>query len=467
MLFNYKKKRIFTSLCLCIISLAIYCQEYTLEVLQNSMIDNNPDLLKLQEDYRQSLLDVKDAQAGFGPSIDLQVTGTYMVNPPIDAVYINADDIISSINWPSGITPSSTGQYIKVYDGMENTLYNFSLSLEQPLFTWGKLTNALKLYKLIADVKLTQYTSQLDQLNTELETRVITLKYLDEISSILEEEKQYTSRLVETSENAQRSGMLLKQDVTDAKIKAMEIDIAQQDLSEQLNDQLLEIRRMTGIKELDVKAIAYEIDETFIENFMAKDRKSLEALALSDNQSSIHMIKKLREINEIAVKIAKGYENWKPDVALQLDLGYGGSRLPLVEPNWLRKDDYSANITLGIKTTIWDGGKKLNDIARKKSAEKVADINEIDVESNITKTINSLWNTIDVCSLKIEYQDLKIDSSDSKIKQQETVYQSGYGSETDVLSAKIEKCNEEIEKKQQELQRYVACMTIKALAKEE
>ncbi len=75
--------------------------------------------------------------------------------------------------------------------------------------------------------------------------------------------------------------------------------------------------------------------------------------------------------------------------------------------------------------------------------------NHTDARINISKTLESQWNTVDVCRMKIEYQELKIESCTDKIKQQEIIYASDYGSETDVLSAKINRCNEQIEKVKQ------------------
>ena len=136
---------------------------YTLEVLLTQTELNHPELLKLQEEYRRSVLDLKDAWWSLGPTVDLQASGTYMVNPPVGAMYINVDDIINSIHW-NGIKPSNTGQRIKVFDGMENTLYNFELTMTQPVFTWGKITNAIKLYKQISEIKQTQISQQIVQL---------------------------------------------------------------------------------------------------------------------------------------------------------------------------------------------------------------------------------------------------------------------------------------------------------------
>ena len=440
---------------------------YTLDSLLTATSQNHPELLKLEEEYQRSLLDVKDAWWSLGPTVDLQASGTYMVKPPLGAIYINSDDIINAIQW-NGARPRNSGQRIKIYDGMENTLYNFQLDVTQPIFTWGKITNAIKLYSQVSKIKLTQITQQKAQLETELKTRLLSLYYMNRILEILDEEEAYANRMVEVSENAEKSGMLLHQDVVDAKIQAKELEIAKQDLIENVNDQLLELERITGIAELNFDEIDYSfvpaLEESF-EALLAAEPEELESEALSGNQSSMKMLTQLQEVSKTAEKISRGYENWKPDLALQMSGGYSGSRFPFLEPNWKRKDDYSVNISIGLKTTIWDGGKKIRDISRKVSEKETANINKLDARSTISKTFNSQWNAAQACTMKIEYQDLKIESASSKIDQKQMMYESGYGSETDVLSVKIERCNAQIEKEQQTLARATACLTIEYLMK--
>lgn len=464
------KKIIFIFAIFSIIGSSAFSQNgstYSLETLLSATEQNHPELLKLQEEYRRSILDVKDAWAGLGPTVDLQASGTYMTKPPVDDIYLNVDNLINSIQW-NGVKPSPSGQYVKVFDGMESTLYNFQLSLTQPIFTWGKISNAIKLYSQISEIKKTQLSQQFFQLETEVKTRLISLYYLNKILNILDEEKTYSDRMIEVSENAEKSGMLIHQDVVDAKIQAKELEIAKQDLLEQIKDQLLELERITGIDSLTSDQIDYDfipsLSEDF-ENLLSSDHASLEEEILSGSQSSIKMLTQLQDVSRTAEKISRGYENWKPDFALQMSTSYAGSRFPLLEPNWLRKDDYSVNISIGLKTTIWDGGKKVRDVSRKMSEVKTADINKLDARSNIGKTFNSQWNAAQVCNMKIEYQDLKIESASSKIDQKQMMYESGYGSETDVLSVKIERCNAQIEKEQQTLARATACLTIEYLMK--
>ena len=459
-------KKIWSFLIISVFSWSVFAQNtYSFSDLYSSMLANNPELLNLTEEYERSKLDVKDAYAGLGPTIDLQVSGTYMPNPPVDSIYVNVDDIINSIQWPGGVKPAGTGQYVKVFDGMENTLYNFQLSMTQPIFTWGKLKNAIDLYKQVSEIKKTQIDSKQQQLETELRTRLISLYYLNKINQIIEEEKQYVERLVEVSENAEKSGMLLHQDVVDARIQAKELEIAQQDLQEQINNQLLELVRSTGIDDLTYNTIDFDFSEDEVVSVIQENRDEMLEKALSGSQLTIKLLTQLKEVSNTSTKIAKGFENWKPDVALQASATYGGSRVPLFEPNWQRKDDYSINISVGLKTTIWDGGKRLRDVSRKISESKTADINQLDARSSIRKTFNEQWNTAEVCTMKMEYQDLKIEACDSKIAQKETVFKTGYGSETDVLSAKIDRCNQQIEKEKQALTRAAACMTIGHLCK--
>ena len=46
---------------------------YDLETLKAAMSQNNPELLTLQEEYKRSELDVKDAYGSLGPTVDLQL----------------------------------------------------------------------------------------------------------------------------------------------------------------------------------------------------------------------------------------------------------------------------------------------------------------------------------------------------------------------------------------------------------
>ncbi len=434
---------------------------FTLTKLRQCLTQNNPEIRLAQEELTRSLLDVKDAKSSFGPKIEFQASGTFLANPPIDSIVLNVDDVINSMDW-QGVGPVSTGQYITLYDGMENTLYNIGFTLQQPVFTWGKISTAYGIYKEVVSIKELQLKNVTKKLLTELETRLISLCYIQQIQNVLEEETVFANRLVQYSEDAEKNGMLLKQDVLEARIKSKELDIAIKELEKQKESQLIELERMTGLQ-IEAEKIDYEINEELFTQVLAKDRNQILENALNGNQTSIQILLLLKNISERTQKIAENSVYWKPDFAVEMSANYAGSRFPLLEPNWRRKDDYSLNISVGMKTTVWDGGKKLNEVNRKISETKTSSINIDDARAKIKHTLDEQWNTVDVCILKSEYLDLKIQTSESKIAQKETLFQSGYASEADVLNAKIEKCNQQVEKLQLELKKAAAIMTVNFL----
>mgnify|MGYP003420246685 FL=1 len=182
-------KKLFCILILINFSIILFSQEtvnsYTIDELSNQLKINNSELKILNQEYQQSLIDVKNAKAGLGPTIDLTVAGTYFLNPPIDSIVLNVDDILNSITWPDSMDIKPSGQYLTLYDGMENTFYSFQLDVTQPIYTWGKLKNAIKLYEKVSEIKQLQISSKEKQLQTELNTRIVSLFYLSQIETLL------------------------------------------------------------------------------------------------------------------------------------------------------------------------------------------------------------------------------------------------------------------------------------------
>lgn len=419
----------------------------TLELMKVQMLKDNTELRKLREEVTQSLLDVKDARAGYSPTIDLQVSGTYMFNPPVGPITISSDDLTNAMGLPA----NPAGGYITLYDGMENTLYQFSLSLTQPLITWGKIGKSVKLYQEVSEVRQLQLTSQQSQLETELETRLASLWYLDAIRMLLNEQQGYAARLVELARQGEANGMLLRQDVLEAQIQAKQLDITLEEVGEQFDNLMLGVQKLTGMSDLTWEQISFTPEEAAYLELMDRDYGLLEVQALSPMQDSLRMLDKLQRVSSYAQDIAEASVYWKPDFALKVDVGYGGSRFPLIEKDWYRQDSYSANITVAMKTTVWDGGKKLNDIKRAKSSVESAVVDKDAAIETIRQTLREQWRAMQLARSKIEYQELKIAVAGSKIDQQQKLYDSGYGDESALLQARIEECTARIELEQQKL----------------
>lgn len=435
-----------------LISNTLFATEtYNYDSLASSLRLNNTKLQAAYQDVVQAKLDTKDAKANYHPNIDLTVSGSYIINP-IGPITVNASELGLPYN-----------QYITLYKGMENTLYQTSLSLQQPIFTWGKISNGVKALKEVESVRSLQLTDTENQLNAELKSRLSAIYYMDDIISLLNEQKSYADRLVELAHAAQEQGIMLAQEVKENEINALQVDVTLSEINAQYSSNLTALRTMTGLLDLTREDISYIPDEDSFYTLAKEDRNALIKSATSQSQPTLQMLSHMQSAMEYSEKVSKASVYWKPDFALQVSASYGGSRLPLVETDWYRQDDYNGMVTVAFKTTVWDGGKALNNIKRSESNVANAVISRDEAINTIITTLSEQFANQDMAIAKISYLDLKEETLVSKVEQKILLQSYGNASEADVLNAQIELTTCRLERLQEKLKLAQASYLIEYL----
>lgn len=435
----------------------------TQEELLEKLHQNNADIIKAESDYMQACLDLKDAKGGLGPTIDMQISGTYMVNPPIGEVSVGAEELVSLLS-VNGYTipftmPVQDNNSVVLYEGMEHTLYQFQLNLTQPVFTWGKLTNAIKLYEEVAGIRLNQKNDLIRKKEIELLTRETALHFILQIEKILDEESNYTKRLVEISQAYEKNGLLLKQDVLNARMQAQEVDVAKKKVQREKEIQIIEIQKLLS-EEIDLSEISFIPDEKKLSRFLSLTRSNVEEAAIDQENSQMKILSALVETATLAKKIADASVYWKPDIALQSSIGYTGQRFPWIQEDWNDYGKYSLNFSLGIRTTVWDGGKAIRNVKRKEDDLNKARSQYEDSVTQIKLAAATAYSDMTLAESKWQYQKLLIENDDMNLKRHESEYKAGYGSEIDLLKAKIQKLTDTITSYQLETDMYVNCLTL-------
>jgi len=425
---------------LVISSLLVPVFAYTAEELSSSMLARNPDIRKAREEVTKADLDVRDAKGGYSPTIDLTVTGSYIANP-IDPIRINLGDYIDTTVY--GVK----NDYITLYKGQESMYYQFSLSMTQPIFTWGKISNAVRLYKSIYEAKLLQLEDVMDKAQTELNTRIAALHYLLQIQSLLGKQTEIVSRLVELADDAQKNGMMLSSDALGVKVQARQLDVAKAQVDQQVHLMMTELGNLTGITELSSGEI--EFDEALfasaLDTLYKADYSILSTKCLSDRRTNFQLLGKLSSIAQTAKDIAGASVNWKPDLALVVNADYSGSRLPFVETDWYGKDDWSATVTVALKTTVLDGGKAIRNVKRADSGIQSSEIDIQSAKAKVRSAVDENWTNLAVGLAQIDYQSALASQLDSKNQVNQSLLDTGYGSESDYLQGQLERNNCEIE----------------------
>ena len=413
---------------------------YTADELRSAMLAHNPDIRKAREAVTQAALDVKDAKAGYTPTLDLTITGSYIANP-IDPIRVNLGDYVNTSAY--GIP----NDYITVYEGQENMYYQFSLSLTQPIFTWGKISNAVKLYEKVYDARLLQLEDALAKSETELWTRIAALDYLLGIRNLLDSQKKISGRLVQMADDAKTNGMMLETEALSVKVQARQVDVAKAQVDQQIALMLTELENLTGIADLQASDIEFDESslDAVVSELCALEYQALLSKCLAGSRTTFRLLSRLSEIASLTHDIAGASVNWKPDFALVVNADYSGSRLPFVEKDWYGKDDWSATITIALKTTLYDCGKAVRNVQRTESAMQDASIDLDDARAKIRSAVDENWTGLFVSLAKIEYQQALCDQKDAENQVAANLLDTGYGSETDYLQGQLERNNCEIE----------------------
>ena len=407
---------------------------YTLCDLIASMEINNTDLRKADQAIVQSELDVKDAKAAYHPVIDLTLTGIYMPNPLIDDIVVNTNDILTQLGRP----PLMQGYDIKLYDGMESTYYNASISITQPLITWGKITNSVKLYETVSDAMRIQRSDKEKQLIAELKARLAALYYIDEAMKLLDQTIETSGRLVALARSGEEEGAVLSSDVIDAEIQARQAELSKKELEGERTTLIEALRTLTGIKDLSPEDISYIPSEDDVSFILSYPMESLIGFATSPSSPSLVMASKATEAAEYGKKIADASMYGIPDIALQLSASYGGPRFPFIEKNWSGKDDWNLMITVAFKTTLWDGGKIINNVRRSESQIESSNLTLESAKTQLSMALEENFRTMDLAKSKIEYYQTKADVLNDELDTLNTKLESGYVGESDILQKKIE-----------------------------
>ena len=408
----------------------------TVTDLQSAMMGGNPDIMKAREEVSKASLDVKDAKSGYSPTIDLTITGSYIANP-IDPIRVNLGDYINTTAY--GIP----NDYVTIYNGQESMYYQFQLSLTQPVFTWGKITNAVRLYQKVYDARVLQMEDAIEKAQTELRTRVAALHYLLQIQDLLDEQRAIADKLVGHAENAQENGMMLATDALKIKVQSRQIDVAKAQIDQQIVLMVTELRNLTGLKDLTADDIEFdeaEFDKQ-LESLKGTEYSTLSSRCLSDSRTTFQLLGALSQIAELTNDIAGASVNWKPDMALVVNADYSGSRLPFAQKDWYGKDDWSATITFALKTTIVDGGKAVRNVKRTESAVSEAQMDIQSAKAKVQSAVDENWTNLSVYLAQIDYQDALQSQLEAQGEVDKQLLDTGYGSESDYLQGQLESNN--------------------------
>ncbi len=406
-----KKLLIMTSLLL--FSSLLYAS-ITMEDAEEMMMRNNPDIRSAEEAVVQAGLDLKDSKASFSPTISISGSMTYMSEPLVGPVIMESSDILSQMGL--GSYSDMASGYVTLYDGMENTMYMGTLSLTQPLITWGKLGKAVDLYKNILTAQSLRKDDTVAQNKAELRIRVWSMKYLEEMEGLVDEAMALSKELVDMAKSSYENGMILRQDWLEAEISSLEVEVKKAELDDNYSSLMEGLRSLIGDYSVSYSDFILPEDESFLYKYRESNLDDLILAATGEDSNNLKAIKNLIGAYTNQKTIADRSLYGIPDFALQAQLTYSSSRLPLIETGWKQNDNNSLNLSIGFKTTLWDGGKAINDVKRAQSNIRSAESQYDSALSQIRVAVTSNYNGMMKNIANIQYQSEKIQNLEMELE---------------------------------------------------
>ncbi len=409
---------------------------YTLDEMLDLLESGNSSLEEHRLAISERSFDLARARAARFPSITGDITGTYMTSP-MEAIVVYPDDLLAGIDWPAGMEPSSAGGPIELYGGQEPTYYQFNLSITQPIFTWGKISDSIRMAENGVEIGQLTLQSEHNTLKTTLEVMLDSLWYLQRIKEIIDQQAVQVARLVEISEQNFTYGFILKDEVLSAEIRLHEVELGRDSLSVEIDALCSEIGRLLGIPDFTPEMSDHRPDTA---GMLAYDTAALKAMApeaILEQQVGIELLDSYISLQETAERIRKNTIYWKPDLALRFDLSYAGSRFPFIETDWYRQDDASLNATVAISTTIWDGGTMLIERDAASLSVEQAVNSRVSAEREILYTFRQAASKLEYAQQRIEHAKNRIAVNEESISFREQQYANGIGMETDLILARL------------------------------
>lgn len=448
----------------------------TYDDLRSSMSANNTALLSAGEEYTSALIDVEDAKSNYHPQVGYTVAGSYVLNHQTmdldlggikewargqEPVKIETNIMGTPISVPfamSSITDTLPDSYNMVVD-VSDPYLSASISLVQPIYTWGKVTSAVKMNEEIAQAKALQIGDTQAQLDAQLKASLASLYYLKDFDDILQEMKSDADELVDIARSGSEAGVALSQDVAQAQVGAKQLELAIVQVRTQVDTLVSQLETLTGIRGLTPEMIDYVPDEDFYAQIANADRRILELQATGNGQATMQMLDHMVSATQYAQKAADRSMYVVPDIALSVSADYSA---PMTR-DFVEHSAWGVTVAVALQGTIWDGGQRLNDRDRAESATRSAQIARQQAVETIRTTLAQNFASIDLALAQIDYQDADIAMLEDQLAVEETKLEYGTGSRQDVIEKRIELNQAKLDRLTSRITLATSCHTVEYL----
>ena len=316
---------------------------------------------------------VDEAAGRAWPHVDLDASGSYLVNPPpgytVLAGSLGVIDIPTlGVHTPMPVQDFNVGAQLHNY-------FSFAATVSQPLFTWGKIRNAIDAAALQVDSAGTDLVAQRRDIQREVRRAYYGALLARESVKVLRGVTEAAAQVVADREAALDQGTITREAVLEAASRRAQVDARLTEAVQESSTALETLGILTGLDPAGIiLATGFEAPAGHV------DEDGLRARALSAS-TDIAASRTRQALARKKLAIEEGGAILRPDVSLGVSLGVTGQEdIPYSEWQWNNTTwTWDLIVSLAVKMSIFDGEEAA---ARIGQAEKDAEAAETAVRQS-------------------------------------------------------------------------------------
>lgn len=309
---------------------------------------------------QKSRLAVDEASGKAWPHVDLGLSGSYLVYPPTGYTVTKGQ-----LAGPPTIPFLIPDMDFNIGSQLHN-YFSVSATLSQPLFTWGRIRNAIDAAALQVDSAGTDLVTQRRDIDREVHRAYFGALLAQESVKVLRGIAGSAAQVVADRQTALDQGSITREAVLEAASRRAQI---QARLAEAVQSNATALESLGILTGLDSSAIG--LATGFGASAPSPDEQSLRARAL-DASTDVAASQTRQSLAQKKLSIEKGGSILRPDVSLGVSFGVTGQEdIPYAGWQWNNSTwSWDLVVSLAVKMSVFDG---MESVARIGQAEKDAE----------------------------------------------------------------------------------------------
>jgi outer membrane protein len=367
---------------------SIMAQETMTLTLEDSIataLKNNPNLRSAEEKVKIAEQKVNEARASLMPSISGSGSYTYAGKLP--------EMQFSGVSFPLG----------------NKHTYNAGISAQQPLFTWGKISNAYKQSKISLEADKQGLESVKQQVAFDTTKAFYGVLLTDELVKVSEMAVEQVKAHVKTAQDLVDAGMATNFDLLRAKVQLANIQsqfIKMQNLLKLTKDGFKNTVGLSLDAQINLKGdFSYKPMELELDKLLESAMK---------NRPEIKQLEFQEMMGEKIVSIVKAGN--KPNLALVYNYNYTSNAANLGDV--FNRDEWKNtwSTTLALSVPIFDGLATRARVKQAKSAVKQIQIGKEQLMNGITLEVRSSYMSFQEAKDLLQVQEETVQQAQESLR---------------------------------------------------